>query len=361
MKVGPHSAGASPGPACYGRGGDAATVTDACLVLGYFDPDYFLGGAMRLDRDAAMGALERLGAEIGMDAVSAAWGVHQIVSENMAAAARVYMIERGQDPRRYAMLAFGGAGPAHASRVARILGLREVIVPPASGAASALGFLVTPLSFEFVHSLPGGLETLDWDGVDRLYARLEEQGHAMLADGGIDPGQISCRRRAEMRLAGQFHDLEVPVPGGRLTAAAAPELAARFESEYRRLYGTYLPGRQVQVLNWRVLVTGPRPSVDLGESAAAPRASAADAFKHRRRAYFPELNGFCDVPVYDRYRLPPGAALRGPAIVEEREATTVVGPGDALAVDRYHNLVIAAGAEAVTSPPMTEGRQAAAS
>jgi 5-oxoprolinase (ATP-hydrolysing) len=359
LKVGPHSAGASPGPACYGRGGDAATVTDACLVLGYFDPDYFLGGAMRLDRDAATAALGRLGADIGMDAVSAAWGVHQIVSENMAAAARVYMIERGQDPRRYAMLAFGGAGPAHASRVARILGVRAVIVPPASGAASALGFLVTPLSFEFVHSLPGTLDILDWDAVDQLYTTLEAQGRAMLADGGIRPGQISCERRAEMRLAGQFHDLEVPVPAGQLTPAVVPALAARFESEYRRLYGTYLSGRQVLVLNWRVLVAGPRPSVNLGESPAVPGASAGDAFKRRRRAYFPELNGFCEVPVYDRYRLRAGAALRGPAIVEEREATTVIGPGDALEVDRHHNLVIAVAEEAVAVPPAVDGRQAA--
>ena len=338
LKVGPHSAGAAPGPACYGAGGAAATVTDACLVLGYFDPQYFLGGAMPLDDRAARTALERLGAGVGLDAVTAAWGVHQIVSENMAAAARVYMIERGQDPRRYAMLAFGGAGPAHASRVARILGLREVIVPPASGAASALGFLVTPLSFEFVHSLPGELDALDWDEVDRLYGAMEARGRAMLADGGADA--VACERRAEMRLAGQFHDLELPVPGGRLTRSIVPDLAARFEAEYRRLYGTYLPGRQVQVLNWRVLVTGPRPPVHLDESPSDARASAADALKHGRRAYFPETEGFVDVPVYDRYRLRAGARVPGPAIVEEREATTVVGPGDQLAVDGHHNLLI---------------------
>ena len=340
MKVGPQSAGAAPGPACYGRGGRDATVTDACLALGYFDPQYFLGGAMSLDPEAALDALDRLGAAVGLDAVAAAWGVHQIVSENMAAAARVYMIERGQDPRRYAMLAFGGAGPAHASRVARILGLSEVIVPTASGAASALGFLVTPLSFEFVHSLPGELETLDWDRVDRLYTSMEAQGRAMLAEGGAPAAEISCERRAEMRLAGQFHDLELPVPPGRLTPAVVPDLAARFESEYRRLYGAYLPGRQVQVLNWRVLVTGPRPRVRLDEAPVDPRADATAALKRRRRAYFPETEGFVEVPVYDRYRLRPGAAIHGPAIVEEREATTVVGPGDHLSVDGHHNLVI---------------------
>ncbi|HYM91691.1 MAG TPA: hydantoinase/oxoprolinase family protein [bacterium] len=343
MKVGPHSAGASPGPACYGRGGRDATVTDACLVLGYFDPGYFLGGAMPLDRGAAVEALGRLGRAAGLDTVSAAWGVHRIVSENMAAAARVYMIERGQDPRRYAMLAFGGAGPAHASRVARILGLIEVIVPPASGAASALGFLVTPLSFEFVHSLPGELESLDWGRVDRLYAEMEAQGRAMLAEGGVDPAEVTYERRAEMRLHGQFHDIELPVPGGRLTPQIVPELSARFEAEYRRRYSTYLPGRQVQALNWRVLVTGPEPRVRLEVAPVDPGAPATDALKGRRSAYFPETEGFVEVPVYDRYRLRPGAALAGPAIVEEREATTVVGPGDVLEVDGHRNLVVSVG------------------
>jgi len=343
MKVGPHSAGASPGPACYGRGGRDATVTDACLALGYFDPAYFLGGAMPLDRGAAVASLARLGRSVGLEAVPAAWGVHRIVSENMAAAARVYLIERGQDPRRYAMLAFGGAGPAHASRVARVLGLGEVIVPPASGVASALGFLVTPLGFEFVHSLPGELEALDWGRVDRLYAKMEAQGRAMLAQGGVDPADATCERRAEMRLQGQFHDIELPVPPGRLTPEIVPALSARFEAEYRRRYGAYLPGRQVQALNWRVLVTGPSPRVRLADAPVDRGASPSDALKGRRPAYFPETGGFVEVPVYDRYRLRPGAALAGPAIVEEREATTVVGPGDGLAVDGHHNLVLSVG------------------
>ncbi len=345
LKVGPHSAGASPGPACYGRGGAEATVTDACLVLGYFDPQYFLGGTMPLNHDAAATALGRAGAQAALDTVATAWGVHQIVCENMAAAARVYMIERGQDPRRYAMLAFGGAGPAHASRVARILRLREVIVPPASGAASALGFLVTPISFDFVHSLPGELESLDWPAVDALYAAMEARGRAMLQEGGVDPAQVSSQRRAEMRLVGQFHDIELAVPAGRLTPRVIPELTERFESEYRRLYGTYLSGRQIQVLNWRVLVTGPRPRVDLETASVDPSARAVHALRGRRPAYFPETEGFVEVPVFDRYRLRPGATAVGPAIVEERESTTVVGPGDRLEVDAHHNLVIAVNIE----------------
>jgi len=253
------------------------------------------------------------------------------------------MIERGQDPRRYAMLAFGGAGPAHASRVARILGVREAIIPRASGAASALGFLVTPISFDFVHSLPGELERLDWERVDALYAAMEAQGRSMLAEAGLDGREVTAERRAEMRLVGQFHDIELPVPGGRLTSANTADLAARFESEYRRRYGAYLAGRPIQALNWRVLVTGPQPRVHLGEAPADQAASAADASRGYRRAYFPEREGFVEAAVYDRYRLRPGARLSGPAIVEEREATTVVAPDDALLVDGYHNLILTVG------------------
>jgi 5-oxoprolinase (ATP-hydrolysing) len=343
LKVGPHSAGADPGPACYGRGGTEPTVTDACVALGYFDPGYFLGGAMPLDARAAQTALERLGAQLRIGAVAAAWGIHELVAENMAAAARVYLIERGQDPRRFAMVAFGGAGPAHAARVARILGLRDVVVPPASGVASALGFLVSPTSVELVHSLPGPLDTLDWAAVDALYRRMEADGRAMLRDAGVPAKAVGCRRRAEMRLAGQFHDIEVAVPDGELTAAATPGLTAGFEAEYRRLYGTFLPDRPIQVLNWRVLVTGPRPEIALPRADIDPSASPAAALRGRRRAYFPETEGFADVPVYDRYRLRPGCAVPGPAIIEEREATTVVGPGDTVSVDAVSNLLLRVG------------------
>jgi 5-oxoprolinase (ATP-hydrolysing) len=340
LRVGPHSAGASPGPACYGRGGSEATVTDACLALGYFDPGYFLGGTMPLDREAAMRALGRLGNRLGLDAVATAWGVHQIVSENMAAASRVYLIERGQDPRRFAMVAFGGAGPAHASRIARILGLREVVVPPATGVASALGFLVAPMSVDLAHSLPGLLDETDWAAVNALYAAMEERGRAMLAEGGVPPDQVRCVRRAEMRLVGQFHDIEVLVPGGRLGGEVVPALAAAFETEYRRLYGTFLADRPIQALAWRVLTSGPTPHVALAHGTVDPLADATRALRGRRRAYFPETEGFVEAPVYDRYALRPGATLAGPAIVEEREATTVVGPGDTLRVDGYYNLVL---------------------
>ncbi|HEV2357473.1 MAG TPA: hydantoinase/oxoprolinase family protein [bacterium] len=351
LKVGPHSAGAEPGPACYGRGGQAPTVTDACLALGYFNEASFLGGAMPLDRPAAIGALERLGAPLHLDAVGTAWGIHQIVVESMAAAARVYLIERGQDPRRFALIAFGGAGPSHAARVARILGMSDVIVPPASGVASALGLLVAPVSVELVHSLPGPLDGLPWDRVTALYTEMEAQGLAALRDAGIAPGSIARERRAEMRLLGQFHDIEVPVPDGPLGPEVAEGLTRAFETEYRRRYGIFLADRPIQALNWRVSVTGPRPDVRLQTGAAGGPASdgaggpasdgATAAVRGRRPAYFPETGGFVEVPVYDRGLLRPGMRADGPAIVEEREATTVAGPGDRFAVDQAGNLRLA--------------------
>ena len=176
LKVGPRSAGADPGPACYGLGGREPTVSDANLLLGYLDPGFFLGGRMRLDRAAAEAAVDALAGRVGLDPVATAWGVYEIVCENMAAAARVHIVEKGRDPRRYAMVGFGGAGPAHAARVARILGIGEVIVPPASGAASALGFLVAPMSFEFVSSLPGRLAELDLAAVNRAPRRARGAG-----------------------------------------------------------------------------------------------------------------------------------------------------------------------------------------
>ena len=337
LKVGPHSAGAEPGPACYGRGGREPTVTDACLVLGYFNEASFLGGTMPLDRPAAVAALERVGAPLRLDAVGAAWGIHQIVVESMAAAARVYLIERGQDPRRFALIAFGGAGPSHAARVAQILAMTEVIVPPASGVASALGLLVAPVSVELVHSLPGPLDALPWDRVAALYAEMEARGLTALAAAGVTPGAIVRERRAEMRLLGQFHDIEVPVPDGPLGAETAGRLAAAFEAEYRRRYGVFLADRPIQALNWRITVTGPRPDVRLRTGEPGP-ADAGGALQARRPAYFPETGGFVEAPVYDRARLRPGMRGDGPAIIEEREATTVVGPDDAFAIDAAGNL-----------------------
>src|SRR5437660_1849653 len=205
LRVGPRSAGADPGPACYGHGGTEATVTDANRVLGFYDPAFFLGGRMMLDRKAAMTAVGKLGDEIGLSAVEAAYGIHKVVTESMAAAARIHLVEKGKDPRTYAMVGFGGAGPAHAAGVARILGIRDVIIPPASGAASCLGFLVAPQSFERVRSYPVRIaQGFDTAPINAILAELEAEGRVLLAEAGIAGAQVIVERTADMRLVGQM-------------------------------------------------------------------------------------------------------------------------------------------------------------
>jgi N-methylhydantoinase A/oxoprolinase/acetone carboxylase beta subunit len=354
LRVGPRSAGADPGPASYGLGGERPTVTDACLVLGYFDPDYFLGGTMTLDLPAAERALEGLGRELGLSKIEAAWGVYNVVCENMASAARVHIIEKGQDPRRFPMIAFGGAGPAHATRVARTLGAPEVVVPPVSGVASALGFLVTPASFEFARSRPGELRSLHWQEVAGLYDDMEEKARGMLAASGVSPDRVRLERRAEMRLSGQFHDIEVPVPKGSLTKGTAQRMAEAFDAEYRRLFHAVPPGYEPMVLNWRLRASGPEPGLRLQEVTASlagvdgranpsapPRVLGSP--KGRREAYFPEAGGYVETPVYDRYELGDGFRAEGPVIVEEKESTVVANPGDILKVDGLGNIRIEIG------------------
>ena len=339
LKVGPDSAGAQPGPACYGRGGSAPTVTDADLLLGYLDADFFLGGRMRLDRAAAEQALGTLGARLGLSAVETAWGVHQVVNENMAGAARIHAVERGKDPRAYALFAFGGAGPVHAYRVANILDVRELVIPLGAGVTSALGFLVAPLAFDYVRSFFSPLADLDVAHVSGLIAEMEAEGRATLTAAGVPEDEIAFRRTAEMRYRGQGHEVSVPLPDGELRPETMPELERAFAEVYRRLYGRVAEGVPLEVLTWRVVASGPRPEIDLAVEATGP-ANAADALKGEREIYLPEADGFTRVPVYDRYRLAPGAAFSGPAVIEERESTAIVGGGQ-VTVDGYRNLVVA--------------------
>ena len=341
MKVGPGSAGADPGPACYGLGGTEPTVTDANLLLGYLDPDFFLGGRMTLDRVAAAAAVNRIGDRLGLKTLEAAWGIYEIVCENMAAAARVHIVEKGRDPRRYAMVAIGGAGPAHGARVARKLGVAEVVVPPASGAASALGFLVAPISFEQARSLPCQVKDMDFAAVNRLLAELEAGGRRYLIEAGIDPAEISVTRSAEMRLFGQMHEIQVPLPSEPLGPDNLAAIEAAFAEVYTRLYTHLYRGASIQALHWRVLCSGPTPTV--GTTRQSDETAVGPARKGIRRAYFPEAGGLVDAAVYDRYALQPGTRIAGPAIVEERESTTIVPPGDIVLVDDELNLRLTIG------------------
>ncbi len=357
LRVGPHSAGAAPGPACYGQGGEQPTVTDANLVLGYYDPAFFLGGAMALDVPAARAAIARVAEPLGLSVEQAAWGIHKVVVESMADAARVYLVERGKDPRRYAMVGFGGAGPAHAAEVARALGMAELVVPPASGAASALGFLAAPLSASRVRSLPVRLTPgLDLAAVETALQALEAEARAELASGGVT-AEIAVQRMADMRLVGQMHEIGVALPAAALTDASLPALLAAFTAAYTARYAALQPGAAVEAVNLRVTLTGPTPAVSVGDQGA----SGGVARKGERRAWF--ADGFETTAVYDRYALREGAVVHGPAIVEEREATTVIAPGDVLRVDAAGNLriaIAAASTVALVRPGMTHAEARAA-
>ena len=339
IRVGPDSAGAQPGPACYGLGGSAPTVTDANLVLGYLDPAFFLGGRMALNRAASGQALAELGRPLGLDAAASAWGVYSIVCESMAAAARGHAIERGRDPRDFSMVALGGAGPAHAAQVARVIGIREVLVPPASGAASAVGFLSAPAAFEAVRSAVIVIEQgLDIAALDLLLSRIESEAAGHLGSDASGAGSRTVSRSAEMRLRGQVHEILVPIPGGALGAEAVDEIRANFIRTYETMFRGVPPDATIEGLSWRVRVSLPAPEVNLRPTVTPPGAAA---LKGTRPAYFG--NGFVQTPVYDRYGLRAGDHVAGPAIIEERESTTVVPPGDHVEVDDNLNLKLTIG------------------
>jgi N-methylhydantoinase A len=341
LKVGPDSAGADPGPACYGRGGSQPTVTDADLLLGYLDPDFFLGGTMSLDPVAAQLAIAALGEKLGLSAMQTAWGIHQVVNEQMAGAARMHAVEQGKDPREYPVFGFGGAGPVHAYRVAEILHSPELIVPLGAGVTSTVGFLVAPLAFDFVRSYVGRLDMLDWREVNSRYAEMEAEGRQILTAAGAENAEIAVTRTAELRYVGQGHQVTIPVPTGDLNGSSAEWLHAAFEATYLRLYGRTATGNLVEAVNWRVVTSAQSPELPLdllGGSAVGT--DARGARKGQRPVYLPEIGAKTLVPVYDRYRLGRGVHFSGPAIVEERESTTVIGADASVEVDSLRNLII---------------------
>ncbi len=346
LKVGPDSAGADPGPACYNLGGRQPTVTDADLLLGYLDAEFFLGGRMRLDRQAAQRAVEEhVARPLGLDVTEAAWGIHRVVNENMAAAARIHGIERGKDLRSYPLFAFGGAGPVHCWQVATILKTPRILLPFGAGAMSAYGLLAAPLAFDFVRTGRQRLDAADWAAINRLFAEMEDEGRALLTRAGVAAGKVTVARIAEMRYLGQGHEVEAALPLGKLTAASLAKITASFEASYRALYHRLPQGVPIEALNWRVTVSGPDPKTRLGGHATPDRAGRRSArsgkpVKGTRRAYFAERGGFVETPVYDRYALTPGMTLKGPAIVEERESTAVIGPGGRARVDAGLALIV---------------------
>jgi N-methylhydantoinase A len=341
LKVGPISAGSEPGPAAYGRGGATPTVTDADLILGYLNPEYFVGGAMAIDMKAAEAAMRPLAERSGLSVTGLAWGIHDLVNENMSNAARVHIAEHGKDARRYSLLATGGAGPVHAYYVAKKLGLKRLIAPRAAGVASALGLLIAPARADRVATVARELNEVSWPELEATFARLETQALAVLAATLPDRSGATISRLADIRYVGQAFELVVPLPKGPYTAATRDELMAAFQQSYVAAFTRTPPATQVEIINVRVST-----SLEVESSAVpvlASVAKAAGAIKGSRPAYFPELRGFHETKVYDRYGLSPGWAFDGPAIVEERESTLVVGPGGSFEVAASGNIVVTVG------------------
>jgi len=338
LKVGPDSSGADPGPVCYGRGGTEPTVTDADLVLGYLDPSFFLGGRMKLDLEGARRATQdHIGCKLGKSWEQAAWGIHQVVNENMAIAARAHVLERGHDPSRLPLFAFGGAGPVHAFRIARALGSPELIAPLGAGIMSTVGFLTAPTAFDFVRPWRVELSRVDWQRAQSLLSAMGAEGERILVASGIEAANIYTVSAVDMRYVGQGHEIQIPLPSGAINEQTVPALAKTFEERYRQLYGRPGPPVPLEIMNWWVEVSGPKPSVHL--RVREKSVSRENVIKGTRPAYFPEAGGFVDTPVYDRYLMAQDDRFEGPAIVEERESTLVVGPGASCHIDEQWNLI----------------------
>jgi N-methylhydantoinase A len=318
-------------------------VTDADLILGYLDPHFFLGGEMKLNPRLAQAALEkRIAGPLNLTLERAAWGIHEVVNENMANASRIHAVEKGIDPRRFALVAFGGAGPVHAYQVAEKLRLEKILVPPGAGVCSAFGFLLAPMSFDLSRSYITRLEELQWKRLNSIYAEMEAKGRELLLEAGVALKEMQFLRSADMRYVGQGFEITVSLPGGEYGPGHLEEIRRAFEGEYQRIYQRLCPEIPIESVNWRLAATGPCPEIAAG-TWWSKGASLSEALKGRRRVYLPAAGKFEAVPVYDRYRLPAGVAIEGPAIVEEKESTLVMnGPGSAR-VDESGNLVVRLG------------------
>jgi N-methylhydantoinase A len=341
LQVGPRSAGAVPGPACYGRGGTEPTVTDANLMLGRLDAERFLGGNMRLDLGQAKSALESVSAAFGQSGATLAAGILQVATVNMANAVRKVTLERGFDPRDFAMVAFGGAGPLHAVAVAREIGMRTVVIPPQPGHFSAYGMLFADFRYDLTSMTIGQLETIDLDDVEARFAEMEKEGGSRVDKLGLPIESIGFTRYAEMRYRRQEYTIKVRLPDdGKVPGKAA--LRQLFEDAYQRRYGHTTRNMDIEIVMLRIVVAGRTARPELGLRS---RAAAADLTYDERPIWY-SSTGTIAARVWQRGDLPAGTSLVGPGVVEEEASTTVLGPKDTAVIDEIGNIVITLGSEA---------------
>jgi N-methylhydantoinase A len=336
LTVGPESAASTPGPACYGRGGENPTVTDADLILGFLNEGYFLGGTMQLRKDLAIATMRnKIAKPLGISVEEAAWGIHRIVNENMANAARVHIIEKGLDPRFFSMLAFGGAGPVHAFNVARLMNAPQLMIPAGAGVLSALGFLVSPVATEEIASYVCRLDDMDWKKLNHLIDTMKAKGFDFLKRAGISAKAATVKLVADMRYSGQGHEIAVTIPHGKLGKGSVEAIEQNFKAEYQLRYGRNIQHIPLEAVTWRVLVSGPSPTLVPQQAVVGTHTKA---LKGKRPVYWG--NGYEDTPVYDRYAIAPNKKIKGPCIIEEFESTTVVGKNAVAWVDDLRNIIV---------------------
>jgi N-methylhydantoinase A len=333
LRVGPRSAGADPGPACYGRGGDAATVTDASLLLGYLNPRRFAGGLMTLDVSAAERALTALGKRLGLDAAATAAGIHRVINARMADQIRLVTIKRGHDPRGFALVVLGGAGPVHGMALAREMGMAEVIVPEAPGVLAAFGLLCAAIEHHHARTLHAPADGVDLVAINRCLSELDLAGRARMKEEGVAAHEVRVAYAADMRYVGQAYELEVPLTAP-VTASVVADLMAAFHLVHERVYGYARAQQPVEFVNFRAVHTYPLPPPKLQPTGRA--GSLDEARIAERPAYFD--GAFRPTAIYDRRLLPTGARVAGPAIIEQPDTTTVIPPGHVALVDPSDSL-----------------------
>ena len=334
LQVGPESAGADPGPVCYGKGGIRPTVTDADLVLGYLDPDYFLGGTMTLDKSIAEDALLKKVAEpLGTTVVEAAFGIHDLINETMAAAAKTHIAEKGGNPNIVTISAFGGAGPVHAYGLAKKINAPRILIPPLAGVGSALGFFTAPVAFDLTRSHRVSLDNADFDEIETLFKTLETEGAGILQK-DVQDEDLIIERTLMMRFVGQGAETDLILENKPFNDWKVSEIRHLFDQVYEKLYGRTYPETQIEFVTFKVRVSEPERPFQLPRFENQT-GQLEDALKGTRPAFSLTQKMFLPHDVYDRMKLFPGAAIQGPAIIEERESTIVIGEDASCTVDSY--------------------------
>ncbi len=335
LQVGPESSGAVPGPICYGRGGKDPAVTDADLLLGYLDENYFLGGTMKLDKEGARrGIEEKIAKPLNVSFIQAVWGIHDLINETMAAAAKTHIAEKGGNPKIVTIAAFGGAGPVHAYGLAKKLGAPRMLVPPNAGVGSAMGFFTAPRAFDLLRSHKVSLTNAVFAEIEGIFKRLETDAGKILTK-EAKGNTIRYERSMDMRFVGQGAEINVPIAAQEFARFEKADIRRAFDSIYEKLYGRTYPDSEVEFINFKVRASLPERLLKLPKLEGTKGKSLKAAIKGERQAYSPMARAFIPYTVYDRYRLFPSAQFKGPAIIEEKESTLIVGEDGTVTVDGF--------------------------